>query len=222
VLSGILYNRLTEYAEEILGYYQCGFRANRSSIDHIFAIRQIQEKAYEYNIHLHNLYIDFKQAFDSVNRGRMLNDLMILGIPKKLVKLIGVTMAGSKAIVRVDNQYTSAFPITNGVRQGDALSSVLFDLVLEAVLQKMNITGHIGTKSTQMFAYADDVAIVSRNKNALKDTLVNIESEGRERGLLINENKTKYMEVTRTVVNGDHLRCAKHEFEHVKELSYLG
>jgi hypothetical protein len=152
VLSSILYNRLAEYAEEILGDYQCGFRANRSTTDHVFAIRQIQEKAHEFNIHLHNLYIDFKQAFDSVNRGRMLNDLMILGIPKKLVQLIGVTMAGSKATIRVDNQYTSAFPITNGVRQGDALSSILFDLVLQAVLQKMNITGHIGTKSAQIFA----------------------------------------------------------------------
>jgi sorting nexin-29 len=222
VLSGILYNKLTEYVEEILGNYQCGFRATHSTIDHIFAIRQIQEKAYEYNIHLHNLYIDFKGAFDSVNRGRMLNDLMILGIPNKLVQLIGVTMAGSKAIVRVDNQYTSAFPITNGVRQGDALSCILFDLVLEAALQKMNITVHIGTKSTQIFAYADNVVLVSRNKNALKDALVNIESEARERGLLINKNKTKYMEVMRTVVNSDQLRCGKHEFEHVKELSYLG
>jgi hypothetical protein len=74
----------------------------------------------------------------------------------------------------------------------------------------------------KFFAYADDVAIVSRNKNALKDILVNIESETRERGLLINDNKTKYMEVTRTVVNGDNLRCGKHEFVHVKELSCLG
>jgi hypothetical protein len=30
------------------------------------------------------------------------------------------------------------------------------------------------------------------------------------------------MEVMRTVVNGEHLRCGKHEFEHVKEFSYLG
>jgi len=107
----------------------------------------------------------------------MLNDFMILGIPKKLVQLISVTMAGSKATVRVDNQYTSTFPITNGVRQGDALSSILFDLVVEAVLQQINFTGHIGTKSIQILAYADDVAIVGRNKNALKVTLVNIESE---------------------------------------------
>ena len=79
------------------------------------------------------------------------------------------------------------------VRQGDALSSMLFDLDLEAILQKNNITGHTGTKSTQILAYADDVAIVGRNKSALKDTLVNIESEARKRGLLINENKTKYI-----------------------------
>jgi len=170
VLSGILYNILAEYAEEIRWEYQCGFRANRSTTDQIFAIRQTHEKAYEYNIHLHILYTDFKRAFDSVNRGRMLNDLMMLGIPKKLVQLISVTMAGSKATVKVDNQYTSTFPITSDVRQGDALSSVLFELVLEAIFQKMNITGYIGTKSTQIFAYADDVAIVSRNKNAPKDT----------------------------------------------------
>ena len=66
------------------------------------------------------------------------------------------------------------------------------------------------------------MAIVSRNKNALKDNLVNIESEARKSDLLINENKTKYMDVTRIVVNSDHLQCGKHEFEQVKEFSYLG
>jgi hypothetical protein len=86
----------------------------------------------------------------------------------------------------------------------------------------MNITGHIGIKSTQIFAYADNVATVSGNKNALKDNLVNIVSEARQRGLLINGNKTKYMEVTKRVVNGEHFQCGKYKFEHVKELSYLG
>jgi lipopolysaccharide export LptBFGC system permease protein LptF len=104
----------------------------------------------------------------------------------------------------------------------DALFSILFNRVLEAILQKMNITGHIGTKRTQIFAYADDVATVSRNKNAIKDTLVNIESEARKRGLRINENKTKYMEVTRAASNSDHVRCGKYKFEHVKEFTYLG
>jgi hypothetical protein len=70
--------------------------------------------------------------------------------------------------VRVDDQYISTFPITNGVRQGDALSSILFDLILEAILQKMNVTGHIGIKSTQILAYADDVAMMSRSKKCIE------------------------------------------------------
>jgi hypothetical protein len=75
------------------------------------------------------------------------------------------------------------------VKQGDALSSILFDLVSEAILQKMNATGHIGTKSTHILAYADDVTIMSRSKNALNDTLINIEKEARRRGFLVNESK---------------------------------
>jgi len=50
VLSGILHNRWAEYAEEILGYYQCRYCVNHSTIDHIFTIRQTKEKVYEYNI----------------------------------------------------------------------------------------------------------------------------------------------------------------------------
>ena len=44
ILSNILLSRLIPYATEIIGDHQCGFRRNRSSIDHIFCIRQILEK----------------------------------------------------------------------------------------------------------------------------------------------------------------------------------
>jgi len=44
ILSSILLSRLTPYAKEIIGEHQCGFRRNRSTIYHIFCIRQILEK----------------------------------------------------------------------------------------------------------------------------------------------------------------------------------
>ena len=43
-LSNILLSRLIPYAKEIIGDHHCGFRRNRSTIDHIFCIRQILEK----------------------------------------------------------------------------------------------------------------------------------------------------------------------------------
>jgi sorting nexin-29 len=86
----------------------------------------------------------------------------------------------------------------------------------------MNITGHIGTKGTQILAYADDVAIMSRSKNAVKETLVYIGKEARRRGLVVNENKAKYMQVARAVPNDEHLCCGQHKFEHVTEFSDPG
>ena len=44
ILPTILLSRLIPYAKEIIGDHQCGFRLNRSTIDHIFCIRQILEK----------------------------------------------------------------------------------------------------------------------------------------------------------------------------------
>jgi hypothetical protein len=44
ILSNILLSRLVPYAKEIIEDHQCGFRRNRSTIDHIFCIPQILEK----------------------------------------------------------------------------------------------------------------------------------------------------------------------------------
>jgi len=51
-----------------MGDHQCGFRRNRSTTDHIFCIRQILEKKWEHNEAVHQLFIDFKKAYDSVRR----------------------------------------------------------------------------------------------------------------------------------------------------------
>lgn len=73
IFSNILLRRLSKYSEEIIGECQSGFRPGRSTIDQIFVMRQSMEKCYEYNIDLHMLFMDFQQAFNSINRRRMLN-----------------------------------------------------------------------------------------------------------------------------------------------------
>ena len=56
------------------GCYECGNELSGSTncgeffIDQIYVVRQILEKCYEFGIELHSIFIDFKQAFDEVNR----------------------------------------------------------------------------------------------------------------------------------------------------------
>jgi hypothetical protein len=66
VLSNILLARLTPYVNDVIGDHQCGFCCNRSTMDQIFYIRRILQKKWECNGTVHQLFIDFKKAYDSV------------------------------------------------------------------------------------------------------------------------------------------------------------
>jgi hypothetical protein len=85
ILSNIILSRLTPYVDEIIGDHQCEFRRNRPTTDQIFCIRQILEKKWEYNGTVHQLFIDFKKAYDSVRREVLYIILIESGTPSKLV-----------------------------------------------------------------------------------------------------------------------------------------
>jgi hypothetical protein len=77
ILSIILQSRLTPYLDEIIGDHQCEFRRNRSKTDQIFCIRQTLEKKWysRYNGTVHQLVIDFTDAYVSVRREVLYNTL---------------------------------------------------------------------------------------------------------------------------------------------------
>ena len=65
-----------------------GFHHKRSTADHIFCIRQILEKKWEYNEAVHHLLIDFKKFYNSARTGTFYNILIEFGIPMKMARLI--------------------------------------------------------------------------------------------------------------------------------------
>jgi hypothetical protein len=67
-LSNILLAKLTPYVNEVIGDQRCGFRRNRSAMDQIFHICQMLEKKWEYYRMVHQLFVDFKKAYESVKR----------------------------------------------------------------------------------------------------------------------------------------------------------
>jgi hypothetical protein len=68
MLSNILLSRLGPYIDEIIWDHRCGFRRNRSTTDQISCFRKLLEKKWEINETVHQLFIDFKKAYDSVRR----------------------------------------------------------------------------------------------------------------------------------------------------------
>jgi hypothetical protein len=121
----LLNNGLSEIIQEKLSDVQIGFRPDRSTVDNIFIIRQVFEKCHEYNIELQNVFIDYTQAFDSIDRNEVLESLKYYDVPIKLISLIALTLMDTKATVKV-NEYSSKFEVHKGVKQGDPLSSTFF------------------------------------------------------------------------------------------------
>jgi len=140
ILSNILLSRLIPYPKEIIRDHQCGFRRNRSTFDHIFCICQILEKKWEYIEEVHQLFIDFKKAYDSVRREVLHKILIEFGISRKLVRLVNMSLSETYSRVQVGKNVSDRFPITNGLKQGDALSPMLFNFALEIVIRRVQVS----------------------------------------------------------------------------------
>ena len=137
---------------------------------HIFCIRQILEKKWEYNEEVHHFFIDFKKAYDSVRRAVLYNILIEFGIPKKLVRLVKMSLTETYSRVRVGKNLSEMFPIRNGLKQGDAVSPLLFNFALEYAIRRaqVNQDGLKLSGTHQLLAYADDVNILGRNVHTVK------------------------------------------------------
>ena len=164
IFSSILNKRLKIATEKIIGDYQCRFCRNKSKTDQLFILRQMIGKHTEHSLGLHMLFIDLKQAFDSVNRKRLFETMDNTGIPQKLIRLTRMTMCQTKARVKIDNQLSAPFKFNKGVKQGDGLSTTLFILALHNATQEIDQRGIIYSKSSQICAYANDVVIVTRSE----------------------------------------------------------
>ena len=86
---------------------------------------------WEYSEPVHQLFIDFKKAYDSVRREVLYKILIEFGIPRKHVRLIKMSLTETYSRVRVGKNVSDRFPIRNGLKQGDALTPMIFNFALE-------------------------------------------------------------------------------------------
>src|SRR5215469_13085010 len=118
------------------------------------------------------------------------------------------------------------FPIKNGLKQGDALSPLLFNLALEHTIRRVQVNQD-GLKlngTHQLLAYADDVNILGGSVDTVKKNAEALVAATKEIGLEVNAQKTKYMTVSRDQNAGQihSMKTDNSSIERVEEFKYLG
>jgi len=144
---------------------------------------------------VHQLFIDFKKAYDSVRREVLCKILLEFGIPRRLVMLIKMSLTETHSRVQVGENVSDRFPIRNGLKQGDTLSPLLFNFTLEYAIRRVQVNQD-GLKlngTHQLLAYADDVNILGGSIRILKENTEALVAATREIGLEISADKTKYV-----------------------------
>ena len=136
-----------------------------------------------------------------------------------------MTLTHTNSRVRIRNKLSEAFDIEEGLRQGDPLSTLLFNLILEAAVRTMDMdsSSTIFTKSSQLLGFADDLDVVGRNTDVVKEKFIALEVGGSNFGLKVNDEKTKYMVAPSSDRQyGPTVTINQHNFEVVDKFVYLG
>jgi len=144
---------------------------------------------------VHQLFTDFKKAYDSVRREVLYIILIESGIPIKLVRLIKMCLTETYSRVQVGKNLSDMVPNRNGLKQGDVLLPLLFNFALEYTIRRVQVIQE-GVKlngTHQLLVYANDVNILGGNVHTTKEITEALVEASKKTGLEVNADKTKYM-----------------------------
>jgi hypothetical protein len=237
VYNRILLNRIREPLDSNLRTNQAGFRKGRNCIDQIHVLRRLSEGAIDKQIPIYITFIDFKNAFDSINRQIMFDILRHYGVPTKMVNAIQAIYHNSQSVVLLDGQLSEEFHVTTGVLQGDTLAPFLFIIVMDYVMKnaELNHTNEKGEhgfitnlrQSTRQPAtmihdldFADDIALTESTFDRAQSQLITTAEWAGKVGLQVNIKKTQLL--TNQNTNKRSIQLDGQDIQSVDNFKYLG
>ena len=158
----------------------------------------IIEKAREFQKSIYFCFIDYKKAFDCVDRNKLRKILQGMGIPDHITYLLRNLCAGQEATVRTRHGTMDWFKIGKGVHQGCILSPCLFKLFAEYIMQNAGMDEaqagiKISWRNISNLRYGDDTTLMAETEEDLKSLLMKVKEGSEKADLKLNIQKSKTM-----------------------------
>lgn len=201
---------------------QQGFRKNRSTTDAIFIVRQIVEKAIEFNKPAYLCFVDLTKAFDRVRLQDVIKCLKERAVPSGAIKIIQELNSNNSTIIRSSSETSKPINIS-GIRQGDSLSPMLFNILMDKIID--HIPKHLGYKMGEtpipIVCYADDAVLMAENEEDLQALLDAFDTTSARLNMKISTTKTKSMVIAKTPLTCN-IQINNNPIEQLSRINYLG
>ena len=212
---------------------QAAFRPNRQTQDHIFSIRCYAEKALDKNKSVYLALLDLTSAFDIVPKQEIWKALEEMRVTDKLRRAIQSVYKTVKGRVRICGDTSDIFYMSKGLKQGDSLSPLLFNILMNEILRNSKILqpktkiGHYNLAPVylQCLVYADDIMIITDSEHKLQEAINVWNSELEKKGMKLNKKKSKLIAINKQEEldnNRMKITCGWEDLEWVNSCDYLG
>jgi len=200
LLALVYANRLNEGLSHIIDECQSAFIKGRNIHNHTRLLLDMIDYRDFIDTDAFILFLDFYKAFDTVEHAFLLEVLDFLGFGRKFCKIIKMFYTDIYSSVSLNPGMTPRFEVLRGIRQGCPISPKLFILATQSLIMLINHNPHlqgisIFDKEFKISQFADDTAILLRNKSMVDVALDSVSIFSKASGLTLNIEKCKLLPI---------------------------
>ena len=224
----ILLGRLEEEINEKhpISSNQIGFKKGHRTADHIFVLKTIIDKIVRnHKQKLFVAFIDFRKAYDRVNRTLLFLKLQRIGIKGLFYHNIKKLNSVVSYLVKYHSGHLEAIHSKYGLKQGGVLSAILFNLYIDDIKEIFDSSCDpvcILNKPLSHLLYADDLVLISTIQSGLNNCLAKLEKFSKTWQLQLNLSKCKVFIYSGKILNGMKFMFTGIRLEVVQSYCYLG
>lgn len=163
LMEKMVNKRLMWYLEKnkCLSNLQCGFRKNRSTIDHLVRLESFIREAFVNGEHMVAVFFDLEKAFDTTWKFGILKDLQDLGLRGNLPMFVKEFLKNRSFQVKVGHTMSDPLVQEEGVPQGSILSPILFEIKINSIARTLG-------ENIDASLYVDDFLICYRSRSKME------------------------------------------------------
>uniref|UniRef100_A0A8C5JJ73 Reverse transcriptase n=1 Tax=Junco hyemalis TaxID=40217 RepID=A0A8C5JJ73_JUNHY len=143
---------------------QRGFIRASGCAENLKLLQLVVKTAKREHKHLGVVFVDIAKAFDTVSHQHVFEGLVQRGVDSHVIELVREMYRDVRTCISVGKGKTDPIYIRSGVKQGDPMSPLLFNLAMDPLLCKLENGGkgfHHGDWKTTAMAFADDLVLLS-------------------------------------------------------------